>query len=99
MADRLRALVIDVSDNVATAMADLNCGSDVTVESGRERTLMQLAESIAFGHKFAITDIKKGEQVRKYGAPVGIATQDIAMGTHVHVHNVKGQRGGGGDQA
>ena len=41
------------------------------------------------GHKFALRDIAKGEKVIKYGAPIGIATKDIAEGDWVHVHNVR----------
>ena len=41
------------------------------------------------GHKFALTDIAKGEKVIKYGMPIGYATENIAKGAHVHTHNVK----------
>ena len=41
------------------------------------------------GHKYALKDIKKGENVIKYGSPIGHATQDISKGEHVHVHNLK----------
>lgn len=41
------------------------------------------------GHKYALFDIKKGENIIKYGFPIGHATEDIAAGAHVHTHNVK----------
>lgn len=41
------------------------------------------------GHKYALTPIKKGENVIKYGSPIGHATSDIAVGEHVHTHNLK----------
>ena len=41
------------------------------------------------GHKYALIDIKEGENVIKYGSPIGHATCDIAKGEHVHTHNVK----------
>ena len=41
------------------------------------------------GHKYALKDIKKGENVIKYGNPIGHATEDITAGEHVHSHNVK----------
>lgn len=41
------------------------------------------------GHKYAIRAIKAGENVIKYGSPIGHATVDIAVGEHVHTHNVK----------
>ncbi len=40
------------------------------------------------GHKYAIRQIANGENVIKYGMPIGRATCDIAVGDHVHVHNV-----------
>ena len=41
------------------------------------------------GHKYARRAIKQGEDVIKYGMPIGHATCDIAEGEHVHVHNLK----------
>ena len=42
----------------------------------------------ADGHKYALCAIRAGENVIKYGMPIGHATCDIAPGEHVHVHNV-----------
>ena len=41
------------------------------------------------GHKYALRDIKSGEDIIKYGNPIGHATVDIKKGEHVHTHNVK----------
>jgi altronate hydrolase len=41
------------------------------------------------GHKYALKFIKKGENIIKYGSPIGHATQDIEIGEHVHTHNLK----------
>ena len=41
------------------------------------------------GHKYARRDIKSGENIIKYGQPIGHATADIKAGEHVHTHNVK----------
>lgn len=41
------------------------------------------------GHKVALRPIAKGEQVIKYGFPIGVATADIAEGEWVHSHNLK----------
>ena len=46
------------------------------------------------GHKYALTDIRAGENVIKYGCPIGHATEDIAAGEHVHTHNLKTNLGG-----
>ncbi|MBO5212776.1 MAG: altronate dehydratase [Clostridia bacterium] len=41
------------------------------------------------GHKYALFDIKKGENIIKYGSPIGHATEDIKRAEHVHTHNLK----------
>lgn len=41
------------------------------------------------GHKYARTDIKQGENIIKYGQPIGHAICDIKEGEHVHTHNIK----------
>ncbi len=41
------------------------------------------------GHKYARTDIKSGENIIKYGQPIGHAVCDIKKGEHVHTHNIK----------
>ena len=41
------------------------------------------------GHKYALRDIAEGENIIKYGQPIGHATEDIKRGDHVHTHNVK----------
>ncbi len=45
-------------------------------------------------HKYAKCDIKAGEQVIKYGFPIGIAKCGIACGERVHSHNLKTSLGG-----
>ena len=42
----------------------------------------------ADGHKYAVKPIAAGENVIKYGQPIGHATCNIAIGEHVHVQNV-----------
>ena len=41
------------------------------------------------GHKYARFDIKQGENIIKYGSPIGHATADIKKGEHIHSHNLK----------
>ena len=45
------------------------------------------------GHKIALSDIKKGENVIKYGYPIGYATENISEGEGVHSHNMKTKLG------
>ena len=50
--------------------------------------------SLTDGHKYAVKEIKKGEQVIKYGFPIGVATDNIQIGEKVHSHNLKTVLGG-----
>ena len=51
--------------------------------------LDNVAVDVETGHKVALTDISKGNNVIKYGFPIGHATEDIGAGEAVHTHNVK----------
>ncbi len=46
-------------------------------------------KALGFGHKIATRPITKGEQIIKFGIPIGSATADIGLGEHVHLHNIK----------
>jgi altronate dehydratase small subunit len=83
------AKLIDENDNVVTAVADFEAGDQVAVKFRGKENLYHCNQDLNFGHKMAISPIKKGEKVLKYGQPIGTASKDIAKGDWVHVHNVK----------
>ncbi len=45
--------------------------------------------NIENGHKYAVCDIKNGENIIKYGQPIGHAICDIKKGEQVHTNNIK----------
>ena len=69
------------ADNVVMARATLLPGT--AVGDGINAT-----QRIPPGHKVAVRRIEEGEVVRKYNQIIGFATQAIAPGEHVHVHNM-----------
>lgn len=75
-----KTIVISPNDSVAVALAALS--------KGEEAEGVVLAEDIEKGHKFALKDIAKGQQVIKYGEVIGRATDDIKAGQHIHSHNM-----------
>ncbi len=85
------ALVISARDNVATALEMLEPGR--ALELGDRRVVVR--DRIPPGHKLAIESIASGQDVMKYGSAIGTATSDIAVGAHVHTHNVASARGRG----
>ncbi|HEY8392904.1 MAG TPA: UxaA family hydrolase [Capillibacterium sp.] len=93
----LLALKVHDQDNVATVFAnEVKAGMVINVRDKKGRIFpVELRNDLPYGHKLAIEPIKKGTPVRKYGEEIGVATQDIAPGEHVHVHNMDSQRGRG----
>ena len=85
------ALVISDRDNVATALEPLETGRRLEING----QVILTVEPIASGHKVALRSIATGEAVLKYGSPIGIATEEIPAGAHVHTHNVASTRGRG----
>lgn len=90
-----QAVVINQTDNVATAVANLAAGSTVSFFLGENVETLTLNEAIPLGHKFALRDISKDEQIIKYGESIGSALKPISKGSHVHVHNMESNRGRG----
>ncbi len=88
-------IVINVKDNVATATQELIKGQELKVETGGKQVVLTMKEDIQFGHKVAIKNLAKGEDVVKYGEVMGTATKDVLEGEHIHVHNVVSRRGRG----
>lgn len=79
------ALVMNKDDTVALCLTDVAAGERVL--DGRIAAL----DTVPAGHKIAIRPMKAGQPVLKYGQVIGIASRDIEVGAHVHVHNVSHQ--------
>tara|TARA_B100000676_G_scaffold303301_1_gene353632 strand:- start:2040 stop:2327 length:288 start_codon:yes stop_codon:yes gene_type:complete len=90
-----KAVVIKAVDNVATCLADMTAGETATIRIDDRETVITLQNDISFGHKVALTDIAKGGKILKYAEVIGIASQAITMGEHVHIHNVESIRARG----
>lgn len=76
-----KAIIINQNDNVGVALCELNTGD--VFDS------VELICNIPEKHKFALCDIPEGDNVIKYGYPIGKATCDIKKGEHIHTHNLK----------
>ncbi|MCR5349958.1 MAG: altronate dehydratase family protein [Acholeplasmatales bacterium] len=73
-------IIIHELDNVAVVLREHKEGE---VVAG-----VKLLQPIPRAHKVALKEIKAGENIIKYGCPIGHATKDIKVGEHVHTHNV-----------
>lgn len=76
---------ISDKDNVVVALADLKAGFEVRFDT----CAFSLNKDVARGHKVAFCDIKQGENIIKYGYPIGHAICDIKQGDLVNTDNVK----------
>ena len=85
----MRLLLLHEGDNVAVTITTLAAGA--TIETDGTGAFITRS-AIPAGHKVAVADIPAGAEVRKYGAPIGVATAVISRGEHVHTHNVVSTR-------
>lgn len=89
------AIILNGKDNVATAVQVLQAGQKAVVRLDRKLQDVVLAENIPYGHKFAVRNISRGEDIIKYAEVIGRATADIPAGCHAHVQNIESMRGRG----
>ena len=82
----MNTIQINPADNVIVALSPLAKGAAVEVPGVGE---VVAAEDIPQGHKMAVRAIAAGEDVIKYGLPIGHVTKDIQPGQWLHTHNVK----------
>jgi altronate dehydratase small subunit len=88
-------IAVEPTDNVATAIRDVEAGETVTVEVAEKSWTVEVPEDVPFGHKIALEEIPEGETVTKYGKSIGNASETIQPGEWVHVHNVESNYGRG----
>ena len=79
-----KLVVLRPEDDVAVAKAELPAGT--VLEDGSVR--IEVGQDIRPGHKVARKAVRTGATVRRYGQVIGFATRDIAVGDHVHSHNL-----------
>ncbi len=78
-------LKINLADNVAVAISPLSAGTTVNVD-GDDITLVA---DIPAGHKFALCKIAEGENVIKYGFPIGHARHAVKKGAFLDHNDIK----------
>ncbi|MGN0028755.1 MAG: UxaA family hydrolase [Marinilabiliaceae bacterium] len=81
----VRYLKINPDDNVVVAIQPLAKGEVITVD-GRDITLR---DDVPAGHKVLLKDLKAGENVIKYGYPIGHAKDDKQAGSWMNENNIK----------
>ncbi len=82
----ISAIRIHPADNVLCLLRDHDKGERPGLA---DTTAPPLTGAVLMGHKVALTAIRNGAPVTKYGWVIGYATQPIADGDHVHLHNLE----------
>ena len=78
-------LKINPADNVVVAIQPQSAGTVLEVDGQRITVL----EDVPAGHKIAIHDIAEGENVIKYGFPIGHAREAKKAGAWMNENNIK----------
>jgi hypothetical protein len=80
-----RLLLMSPDDNCLIARTPLPAGLTVEIDG----VPVTLPEAIQLGHKVARRALRPGDRVLRYGAPIGTVTAPVAIGAHIHTHNLE----------
>ena len=78
-------LKINPADNVAVAISELKSGETITVDG----VSIVLKEDIPAGHKVALKDFSEGEDIIKYGYPIGHARMAVKQGSWMNEKQIQ----------
>jgi (2R)-sulfolactate sulfo-lyase subunit alpha len=86
-----KAIAHKSGDAVAVAVGDLAPGERIQVRvlDGSAPITVEVGDAVPLGHKVALQALEAGQDVIEYGERIGRATMPIAVGAHVHVHNIR----------
>jgi len=85
----------DARDTVAVVVVEgIQSGAQLTgwIMDDDRMISLEARQDIPIGHKIALSDMKPGDTVVKYGIDMGKVVAPIAAGEHAHVHNIKTKR-------
>ncbi|MFN9715984.1 MAG: UxaA family hydrolase [Planctomycetota bacterium] len=75
------------NDHCIVALRRIARGETIDIHDGTPALIAR--QDIPAGHKLAIADIQPGQEVFKYGWPIGVASHPIRRGDHIHDHNLR----------
>lgn len=91
-----KAIKLNEKDNVATVFSAVSKDESLEILTKKgDSFVLKVLQDIPYGHKIALRDINKNEQITKYGEEIGIASSSIKAGDYVHIHNIESIRGRG----
>ncbi len=81
----MKTIKINPADNVAVAIDAIKAGETIEVENES----IVVNNDVPAGHKILLTDLNKGENVIKYGYPIGHLTESHKKGDFICHENIK----------
>ncbi|MGL4519454.1 MAG: UxaA family hydrolase [Phocaeicola sp.] len=78
-------LKINPADNVAVAIIDMKAGETMVIDG----VTITLQQDVPAGHKVTLQSFSEGENVIKYGYPIGHATCAVEVGCWMNENQVK----------
>jgi len=90
----VRGLVMCGGDAVAVLMGEVRAGEEVALVDTNQQALGTVVarDRVDAFHKLAVRHIDAEGSITKAGSVIGKASQAIAPGSHVHVHNLASAR-------
>ena len=90
----IQFLVHEQADNVGVATVDIKAGdkAEGLYMDSQKKVQVTTLQDIPLGHKIALSALKRDGAVVKYGHDIGRVVEDIRVGEHVHVHNLRTRR-------
>lgn len=79
-----KIIKINHDDDVVVLLEDGKTGEIISTDNQE----IKLLNDVAKGHKIAVKNIEKGQDVLKYGYSIGKSKEDIRVGEWVHSHNL-----------
>ncbi len=84
-ASRMKTIRINPADNVAVAIEALKAGETIDIDGQR----ITLNNDVPAGHKILLSDLVEGENVIKYGYPIGHLKEDHKQGDWICHDHIK----------
>ncbi len=82
---KTKYLKINPADNVAVAISGLKAGEEIIVDG----VSIIVRENIPAGHKITLKDFEEGDQVIKYGYPIGHVIVAVRQGQWINESQIK----------
>ena len=83
--EKVSFLRINPADSVVVCLRPMKAGETITIDTKK----VTLKEDIPAGHKVLVEDTKEGENIIKYGYPIGHAKKDLLAGEWINEKNLK----------